>query len=455
MATTTATTNEPAAAAVKKQRVQRPNRDEFNAKVTELEKQLREKEKAVEEARNNVKNIQGAGPKSEERKKLHNELDELKKKQADLKNSRNKILTEMRTVEERLKKRIKDLQSAKQKTPFKSVEDIDNHVKKLEREVDSGSLKLVEEKKILAEISSLKKAKKNFTGFSDAQASIDEDRAKVNALKSQLDNFQGKATSERFNEVRAQLDEIKKEQEKDYKNKSALYDNRAKAEKARDEVRNELRKLKDEFYSQRRAYEEQQKADYAARVEREKAEKAAAEKEKKKRDAQEKLEVAAEPAFLSEITTAENLLTYFDPEYKPTTSNNQNGTSTSAVGAKPAKRQVESIPEGAQVVKKTEDAFFAGTGGKKNKKKNKEADNKLSMNLSIVEDLAALNVTVPTSKDDVPNSITKLKEKIDYYKENQERVTAERVERAKAELAKLEDADQTKDTTTTTESQQD
>jgi hypothetical protein len=38
----------------------------------------------------------------------------------------------------------------------------------------------------------------------------------------------------------------------------------------------------------------------------------------------------------------------------------------------------------------------------------------------------------------LPNAIDRLKEKIQYYKDNDARVTAERIDRAKAEIAKLE-----------------
>lgn len=455
MATTTATTAAPVTdgGGEQKKRVSRPNREEFQKQLDQLDQKLKDQEKAVEKARAEVNNAQGGGPKNDEQKKLRSELDELKKKQADLKTNRNKIFSEIKTIDEQVNKKIKDIQASKSKVSYKSVEDIDKEIKRLEKEVDSGSLKLVEEKKILTEISNLKKAKKSFPAFAETQKSIDEDKAKIQTLRSQLDNYNGKAISDRFNEVQAELEKLRSQQQKDYKSKNVLYENRASAEKSRDEIRTQIRKLKDDFFAQKRAFDEQQKIDQAARVEREKAERAAAEKEKKKHDAEEKLEAAKEPAYASQIHLAESLLEYFDPEYKRESPTNKFNSVSASVNKTSNSRQVESIPAGAQIVKKNEEAFFAGSGGKKNKKKAKESD-KVSMNLSIIEGLGSLNITVPTSKGEIPNTIQSIKEKIEYYKENQDRVTAEKVERAKAELAKLQDEEEKQSDPAKPESQQ-
>ena len=62
----------------------------------------------------------------------------------------------------------------------------------------------------------------------------------------------------------------------------------------------------------------------------------------------------------------------------------------------------------------------------------------MTVNFQVVEDLTNLNIAVPTSNADVPKTIEDLKKKIDYYVANEERVTKERIEKAKAEIAKLE-----------------
>ena len=48
---------------------------------------------------------------------------------------------------------MKTLNDAKGKFPYKSAQDVDNQIKALDKQVESGTLKLVEERKILQEIS--------------------------------------------------------------------------------------------------------------------------------------------------------------------------------------------------------------------------------------------------------------------------------------------------------------
>lgn len=48
---------------------------------------------------------------------------------------------------------LKALNDAKGKFPYKSAADVDNQIKALDKQVESGTLKLVDERKILNEIS--------------------------------------------------------------------------------------------------------------------------------------------------------------------------------------------------------------------------------------------------------------------------------------------------------------
>ena len=97
--------------------------------------------------------------------------------------------------------------------------------------------------------------------------------------------------------------------------RDALYNRRNQAQKDVDATLKKLKGLKDEYYGQIRAYREQNAAEIAARKERERVEREEAEKERRREVAEEKLEIASEPAFASQIATAKNLLAYFDPSY--------------------------------------------------------------------------------------------------------------------------------------------
>lgn len=432
--------NGAAAPAPKTKRAVRPDKDAFNEDLKKLEADLKAKEKIVQDARKAVGALSANSPKNEEREKLKKELDELKSKQAQLKTARNKITDEVKQIDERLKRMVKELQASKSKLSFKSVEDLDNHVKDLERKVDSGSFRIAEERKALNEISNLKKLRKNFASLAETQNTIDQDKAKISALKASIDDSEAKAVSARYNEVIAALDAIRDESQKAYQNRNELYERRNDAQKKYDEAYKKIKARKDEYYGQVRNYQEQVRAEIAARHERERAEREEAEKEKRQLVAQEKLEIASEPAFLSQISAAKMLIHHFDPDYKFDAETAAVDTSLNSTGV----TRVVEMPANAKVLKKDTEVFVAGSGSKKHKKRgvkaeaSKKEENKLTMNFKIVEDLTALNIAVPGSAAEVPKTVEQLKEKLQFYITNQDRVTKERVAQAKAEIAKLE-----------------
>lgn len=98
----------------------------------------------------------------------------------------------------------------------------------LERQVESGTMRLVDEKRALAEVSELRRARKSFDSFGSAQESIDADKAKIEELKSTLDNPEFKALNDRYEAIQKELDELNKELEAGNKNRDALYDERNK-----------------------------------------------------------------------------------------------------------------------------------------------------------------------------------------------------------------------------------
>lgn len=87
-------------------------------------------------------------------------------------------------------------------------------------------MKLVDEKKALAEISNLKKTRKTVESFSDQQAEIDAEKAKIDAIRAELDNPEAKAVSDKFNAARAELDKINKQHDEASKGRDALFDER-------------------------------------------------------------------------------------------------------------------------------------------------------------------------------------------------------------------------------------
>lgn len=289
-------------------------------------------------------------------------------------------------------------------------------------------MKLVDEKKALAEISSLRKQKKGFAGFDEAQKGIDDIKAQIADLKKGMDNPEAKALGEKYSGIQKELNDIRAEQDEAFKNVKGLRADLNKARTEQQEKWTNMREIKDKYHTARKAFKKHEDEIYQQRRERQKTERETYEKEKRRKIAEKKLEEASSPAYLDEILTAEGLIRYFDPSSA--------GSKTEAAPGKFAAQAQRSVDDsdikGTRVVKKDadEEAYFMGTGGKKGKKGKKggaaaqsEANTKFNMNLGVMEELAKVDVTPPSTQADVPAVVDKLKEKLDKWKADQDKQT--------------------------------
>ena len=305
----------------------------------------------------------------------------------------------------------------------------------MERQVDAGTMKLVDEKKALAEISSLRKQRKGFAGFEESQRGIDGVKAQISELRKSLDNPEAKALSDKYTEITKELDEIKAEQDEAYKNLGALRDERTKLYSDQQEKYAAVRDVKDQFHKARLAYRDYEQEQWKLRQERQKAERDAYQKEKRRKIADKKLEEASEPAYMDEILTAEGLIRYFNPS-APAASKSL--LSPSGFAAEAQRTIDDSEIKGTKVSKKDErdDTYFMGTGGKKGKKSRKTngtaspapstpTEGKFNLSIGVIEDLAKVNIEPPMNQSAVPSVVDQLKEKLEHWKREQDAKTKE------------------------------
>lgn len=325
-----------------------------------------------------------------------------------------------------IKKLIAEQKDARSRAGFKNVDEIDAKINSIMKQVDSGSMKLVDEKKALTEVSNLRRQKKGFTGLDDLQKKIDDKKAENAELKKTFDNAESRALSQKYEDNQKELDEIKAAREGTNKNFDSLKAEREKLYAAQQETYANIRKVKDEYYGQRKAYKEYEDQLYQQRRERQKAERDAYEKERRRKVAEQKLEEAGEPAFLDEIRTAEGLIRHFDPTYGVDESDKGPGKFAAS-----AQRTIdESGFKGMKVMKKEDEDFFVGGGGKKKGKGKKGGaqdsgaeSSKLNMNIGIIEELAKVGVDPPSTQADVPGVVEKVKAKLEGWKKDQQSQT--------------------------------
>ncbi|OAK94785.1 hypothetical protein IQ06DRAFT_298273 [Phaeosphaeriaceae sp. SRC1lsM3a] len=377
-------------------------------------------------------------PNGKRQQELKTELNAIRQAQQGNKSSRSAIHEQIKKYDEQLKSRLNELKTSKGKVNFKSVEDVDAEIARLQKQVDGGLMKLVDEKKALSEITNLNKARKQFSGFDGQQKDIDAIKAKIAEQKKLLDDPEQKALSEKYTVLQTELDGLKAEQDEAFKNMKALREETDKA-RAEQQAKYQARKeLKDSYYQQKRAFQEYEFQARKVRNEKRRQEQQQYVAGKRKEAASKRLEEASAPAYQDEIFATEGLIRHFDPSALPSKE-----TSAASKFAASSQRTVDDSGfKGTRVSKKDEDeeSYFVGTGGKKGKKGKKAApaENKFNLNIGIIEELAKVGLDAPASQAEVPATVEKLKEKLAFWKGDQDRKTKENIAKAQKEIERLE-----------------
>ncbi|KAB8074994.1 hypothetical protein BDV29DRAFT_172768 [Aspergillus leporis] len=430
----------------------KPNEEAFKADLAQAEKE----HAAVQEKLNQVKaKIETAKPNNQDspaakrQQELRAELSSIRQKQQGFKASRSSTQEKINALDSTLKARIAEQNNSRARMSFKNVEEIDREIARLEKQVDSGTMRLVDEKKALADISNMRKQRKNFAGLDEAQNVINDLKTQISTLKKTLDNPEAKALSDKYSEIQKELDAIKAEQDSVFKNLNALRDERTKLHGEQQQKWTAIREVKDTYYKARKAYKEYEDEAWRVRREKQKAQRDAFEREKKKKIADKKLEEASRLAYTEEILTAHGLIRHFNPSYDfATLGLDDKKDESSQFRAEVGRTVDDSSIRGMKVLKKEdrEEDYFVGTGGKKGKKGKKTSANgspapteKFNLNVGIIEDFAKVKIDPPMNQSDVPAVVEKLAAKITEWKKDQASKTQENIKKAEEEIARLEE----------------
>ena len=357
------------------------------------------------------------------RQELIAEANEIRQQQASGKNGRAAKLDQIKRLDEQIRSRSAEQKAARGKVAFKSVDEVDREIERLDRQVNGGMMKLVDEKKALAEISNLRKQRRNFAQFDDSQKQIDELKAKIKEIKDSMEDPEAKALGERYNKIQAELDTIKAEQDEVYKNLSSLRDERSKLQAEQNEKFMAIKKLKDEYYSQKKAHAAWEREQREKARERQQAERERIAKERKMDRAQKMLAEASDPAYLEEIRRANSLLHFFDPSHKPVEKTPL--LADKGLGAQ-AQRKVDATGIKGTVLVRKEDrdddylpAVKKGKKGKKSGTSEAAAAKTFNCPPSVIEDCDFVGVEPPMSAADVPAAMEKVKAKLEQWKADQ------------------------------------
>lgn len=373
------------------------------------------------------------------RQELIAELSAIRQKQQGFKASRSSTQEKINALDSTLKARIAEQNNSRTRMSFKNVDEIDREIARLEKQVDSGSMRLVDEKKALADISSMRKQRKNFAGLDEAQKVITDLKAQIASLKKSMDSPESRALSDKYSAIQKELDEIKAQQDGVFKNLNALRDERTKLHGEQQQKYTAIREIKDTYHKARKAYKVYEDEAWKIRRERQKAERDAFEREKKKKIADKKLEEASMLAYTDEILTAQGLIRHFNPSYDFASLGLVNKKDQGSNYRADVGRTVDdSNMKGMRMVKKEDrgDDYFVGTGGKKGKKGKKGSntaspvpgtptESKINLSAGIIEDFAKVKIDPPMNQTDVAGIVEKLAGKITEWKKDQASKTEE------------------------------
>ncbi|QIW95926.1 hypothetical protein AMS68_001444 [Peltaster fructicola] len=426
---------------------ERPDEESYKTELAKAEKELKSAEERlralkakIDSARPNNKD----SPSGKRQQELRAELATIRTQQQSSKSSRGQVLDKIKRLDENLKSRIAEQKTARGKTQYKNVDEIDRDIASLQKQVDTGTMKLVDERKALADISQLNRQKKNFAGFDQAQKGIDEVKAQIAELKKSMDDPESKALSDRYTTITTELDQIKAEQDDVFKNLNALRDERTKVHEDQQKKYAAVKEIKDKYYQGRRAAVEYEREARRIRDEKRRAENDAYHRGKRQENAKQKLEEASAPAYGDQIFRAQNLLAHFDPSSAP----KQAVAGPGKFAATDFRKVEDSAFKGTKVVSKKDndnDSYFVGTGGKKKKGRGQAngvaspaTEGKYNLDVGTIEGLGSIGIDPPLSQSDVPAVVEKLKEKLAFWKGDQDRKTQENIAKAQAEIDKLE-----------------
>lgn len=312
------------------------------------------------------------------------------------------------------------------------------HDSKLNKNVESGTLKLVDERKALQEISSLRRVRKTVEAFQTEEDDIKADRAKVDELRKQLDDPEVKANSERYDQIKAELDEMKKDSDEVYKNRSKLFDERTALSGELDALWKKKKAGSQEYREAQDVYWKKVQEDRAKRAEKYKSQAAADEASKKRAIAEELLENARHPAFAAEVVDCQTLIDYFAGKSGSSEATSSSAFERAEVAGAPKLeiRKVESDVQGLVARKKKgedEENYFVAKKTKKpattkksapapppaqTSKEPSAASTQLQIPFGTLSGLLALSIPPPASSTDIPRVIEDLKTKKAWFQAN-------------------------------------
>ena len=335
--------------------------------------------------------------------------------------------------------------------------------------MESGKLKLGDEKRALQVISNSRRLRRTVEGFQAEQAAIDREKEEEEQLRAQLDDPETKAISDRYEKLKAEFEDLKREGDEAYASRNKLFDERNALQGVIDTLWSMKKESQQRYKDANDRYWVKAKEEQARRAERIRQQRAADEQQRKLDLVERLREEASSPAYQIEIQDCQTLIDAFS---KGTTSEVPAITSaaeqkTGLTGVPQLDIRKVEVPTDLVARKKKgeeEEAYFVAGKGKKSKKGAKTnghgapalstpstSSSNFHIPLPTLTALLMLSIPPPGSRDEIPRVVEDLKTKKAWFEANQELETKEKVAKAEVEIQKiLKNVKKEKDTSSET-----
>ena len=298
---------------------------------------------------------------------------------------------------------------------------------------------MVEERKAVSDISALRRQKKAFGALDEREQEITNLKNQISEIKNQTDKAEYRQQQQEFDRVKKELDDLSLARKDANKDSDTAFESLKQARNEQDKVWTDLKQFKDAHYSAKRQFHEYEREANKVREAKRKAEREAYLRGRRQEALERKLEEASSPAYGDELRAAESVMRLLDPNSVPSTT-----TAASNEFAAKASRTVDASGiKGTPLTRKggDEEAYFVGGGGKKGKKNKKSKDTQVEGSSASVaggkdligklwapasiEQFSKLGVEPPSSSEDIPSVLGKVKEKRQFFLDDRDRKTKE------------------------------
>lgn len=399
---------------------ERPDKASHEKEIEELNATM---DKLKEDRRKIQDKIDSAMNDPETKAKLQearNKLNSLKPQKNALIEQKKALKSQLDQAKNQGDKIMKDKKDARSNVKHGSVEEIDKAIAKLQREQETTSMSLQDEKRLIKEIDALQNSKKFVADLKNKDAAMTDLKEQRKSIGDQI-----KAKDKEIDGVSAQIDEVMK-LINDFRDKESakretiqeLFKERDDIKKKMDEtveqrnaVRAAFREMNNRWFNYQRALRAQKKMEYEK-------EKARREAERAEYEAKLAAEEAKKIPYEAEQALCEYLANFLELTYLGKDSEEKSDKKEDVVavkddpfaGFKPVGKKGE----------EEEQYFGKGKSKKKRVRAQKKQDSgagPFTLSVDMFEQFGLITLNPPTKLDEVEKSVKELREKKEWYKQ--------------------------------------